>query len=113
MDKYVKNMNQTFVYWGTPARSGTGDFTFSAPVEIKGRKEDVVEIIRQKDGSEVVSTAVVFVDRKLALNGYLVEGDLNTYAAVNPQDIDGAYQIMAMGSSPNLSGTVELLWVKI
>jgi hypothetical protein len=106
-------MNQNFVYWGSPDRSGTGDFTFAAPIQIKGRKEDVCEIIRTKDNRELVSTAMVFVDRELEFNGYLVEGELADYVAVNPQDAVNCYQIMAAGSSPNLSGTIKLLWVKI
>lgn len=113
MDKYVKNMNQTFVYWGSPVNDGSGGFTFAAPVEIKGRMEDCMEIVRSKDGRELVSTAQVFVDRELDMDGYLVEGNLDTYAAVNPQDIAEAFQIMTKGSSPNLAGTIELLWVKI
>jgi len=113
LDKYVKGMNQTFVYWEHLKRSGTGQNTYSDPIEIKGRKEDESEVVRTRDGREIVSKAKIFVDRKLKLNSYLYEGLLTDITGEAPENVDEAYEVMISGASPNLSGTVELLWVVI
>lgn len=113
MDKYIKGMNQTFVYWAFTKRSGTGEILFSDPVEISGRKEDETEVVRTTDGREIVSKAKIFVDRNLILNSYLYEGELSDVTGESPQNVDGSFEIKVSGSSPNLAGTVELLWVII
>jgi len=77
-DVFLKSkLTQTAVYWGTPVKDGYGGFTYAAPIEIKCRWEDKAEIFKSLDGVEKVSNAIVYVDRDLSTEGFMMLGDLD------------------------------------
>lgn len=111
MTVYTRNFTQTLTYWPPSGNAAGGGVTYGAPVQIKARWQDKADLVRSADGQEVASSAIVYVDRALADKGYLYRG---ISASANPLTVPGAREILARGSSPDLSGTVELLkvWMK-
>lgn len=102
---YTRNMNQVATYWAPGANDGFGGLVYGAPVLIKCRWQERVTLVRNAQGREVPSRAVVYVDRKLLPQGMLILGDF--VASLDPLAI-GASEILSSGSSPNLRATLEL-----
>lgn len=105
MTNYTRNMPQTATYWAVASRNAFNEPTFAAPVQIKCRWEDKVVLFRDAAGRERVSTAVVYPNQPLALEGYLF---LGTSASTTPRALSGAHEILQVGASPNISGTLTL-----
>lgn len=105
MTPYTRNLNQVVTYWPPDGNDAFGGRTFGAPVEIAGRWQDKADLFRDVDGREVVSTAVVYTDRNVALRGFLY---LGSSVASDPLTVDGAREIRNVGKSPNLAATVTL-----
>lgn len=83
---------QTLTWWAASGGDGFGGDLFAAPLAIKGRWEDRTEkYIGQLDRRELISNAVVFVDRDVAVGDYLVQGDQTAQA--NPTLVAGAYKV--------------------
>lgn len=100
---YTHNMRERVTYWPV---SGTDTFDsplFGMPEPRMARWQDVAVLFRDAEGREVVSQAVVYVDREVKLGGYLFRG---VSAAGTPPD--GAFEIRQTGKSPNLTQTVTL-----
>lgn len=92
-------MLQTATYWGLPTPDVYGGGTFPAPVEIACRWEEKTELIRDRDGREVVSMATVYPDRELDEDGWLF---LGSSAAADPHEVEGAYQIKSFRKVPDI-----------
>ena len=110
MSIITKMRKQKCVYWGSPVSDGFGGHTFATAVEIDCRWEDKQELFVDAEGNEVLSQAVVYVDRDTDLNGYLwlgVESDLDSNHT-DPQVIDGAKPIRKRDKLPNLRATEYL-----
>ncbi len=107
MEIRTVDFNQVATYWAPLANDGFGGKTFDAPVLITCRFQAKVDLIRSSDGEEVASSHVAYVDRELADNGWLAEGDLT--ATLSPVGV--AHEILSRGSSPSLDGTEVLLKV--
>lgn len=93
MSMQVQNRyrKQQATYWPT-SPDGFGGDTFSTPVLIMVRWEDRREkYVSQLDRQEVVSKAVVFVDRDMKIGDYLCLG--NYVSNPDPSSLSGAYKI--------------------
>jgi len=65
---------QEITWWARNATDKFGQYTYSAPVVIKGRWEEKNELFRNRAGDEEVSAAVVYVDRNIEVGDYLMLG---------------------------------------
>lgn len=98
-------MTQDVTYWAPGVANEFDEITFPDPVVLKCRWQDVAVLFRNAQGQEVISNAVIYPAYKLELKGYVKKG-INT--DVNPQGLDGAFEIRQSGDSPNLGGTLTL-----
>lgn len=102
------NLNQTCVYWSPAGVNGFGEPLYADPVELACRWEDKQELFRDKEGQEVVSSAVVYPESTVVLGGYLFLGDLADLSSAeedDPRIVSNAKEIRSTGASPNLKGT--------
>lgn len=88
-------------YWGTPAPTGVGGWTFASPITFKGRWEERTERTLDRQGNDFTSTAQVFVPdtQVLDLGGYLYRG---TSVGADPTEVPGARPIAKIDSIPDL-----------
>lgn len=105
MAAYTRNMPQTVTYWAPDGVDDFGARTFAAPVEISGRWQNKRDLIRDADGRQIASSAVVYVSQQVANRGYLY---LGSSAASDPTSVDGAREIRNTGASPALTGDPTL-----
>lgn len=112
-----RTLKQTALYWGNPTPDGFGGYTFDTPIEIKCRWENQQELFINVDGEEQHSEAVVYVDRALGVEGFLMLGDFNDLSSSlseTPYDSSlDAYQIKAKKGIKNLkiNITVRKVWL--
>jgi len=99
---YTRNLKQDATYWPPGTNDGFGGVSFGAAAPIKCRWEDKAELFRNAQGQEVTSSAVVYVDRVLAIKGKLA---LGTFAGTPPVT---AREIRQVGGSPNLKAARDL-----
>ena len=99
MRAYTRNMRQAATYWPPGQNDGFGGVTYGDPVPVQCRWEDKAEQFRDSEGEEATSSAVVYVDRQLGLNGYIALGEY----ANGPIDA-GARQIRQRFATPSLDG---------
>jgi hypothetical protein len=95
-----RNLVQTITYWAPTNGTETNDFgqvETGNGVAITGRWENKVQQVRKSTGEEVTSMATVFVDREVAVGGFLREGDFDGDART-----EEAMQIQAYATSPDL-----------
>jgi hypothetical protein len=107
---YTRNMNQTATYWSPGLDDGYGgkDFTVIPPVLITCRWQDVAILFRDAAGREVTSSSIVYVDRTLAIGGFLFLGDAGMAVGGDPRRLAGAFEIRQIGTSPSLLATEVL-----
>jgi hypothetical protein len=101
VDKYLQ---QKAVYWGSPIQGAFGGKTFADPVEIDCRWRDRREIFQLANGEQVVSRAVILVDRDVDEQGMLYLGeldDLESSQQANPMTISRAYPIRRFDKIPD------------
>jgi len=113
MSIITRMRKQKAVYWATPVPDGHAGFTWTAPVEISCRWDDEQKIFVDPSGEEKLSTAIIYPDRVLTLEGYLWEGTLvdleeDNAVTTDPRNIDGARQIKQLAKTPNLRNTETL-----
>jgi len=109
----TSNLNQTAVLWMAGAQGFDGAYTYASPVEIACRWEDKIEIIKNNEGREIVSSARVFVDREITHDSYLYLGSLASVSGSHPYDVNGAYLVLITQDVSNLRGTERLLSVRL
>lgn len=106
MSHITRGLLQDVTYWGSPVSDGRGGFTFADPVLCKGRWEDKQEVFVDSKREEKVSSAVIYLDQDVEVDGYIALGDFtNDSAYEDPVDVDTAYKIRAFGKIPNLKAT--------
>lgn len=106
-DFIASKCTQPIVYWGNPVNDGYGGYTWDDPVEIKGRWEEVTEVIMGSDGKEIISQARVFLTQEVDEEGAMWLGSLDDLdSAPRPDDssVAGLYivafsRLPALGSS--------------
>jgi len=101
-----RKYKQTAVYWATSTNSGYGE-TYDAPVEIDCRWEDKEKLLIGLDGEEKMSTAKVFTNSTLAIDGFLFLGDLDDLSSstAGPRDVAASRKIIGTGKIPDLLGS--------
>jgi hypothetical protein len=103
----TRNLNQTAVYWGTPASDGQGGRTFDEPIDIDCRWENVNELFVDGQGQERRSSAVVYVSVDVVVGGYLYLGtltDLDSSEEDDPLSVNDAKEIRRFDTTPSLKG---------
>lgn len=98
-------MNQAMTYWAFVSLDRFSKPTFAAPVQIFCRWQDVAELFKDAQGQQRTSSAIIYSEYSLDLNGYVKRG---TDSTGYPVGLTGAYEILQTGSSPNLNGTITL-----
>jgi len=102
---------QKGIYWAAGDPGGYGQPSYSAPVEIDCRWEDVSERMVGPDNVEFVSRSIVYPDRVLVLNGFLKLGLVESATPASPVGVANAYPIRLLRQTPNLKNTETLLEV--
>lgn len=86
-------------------QTGTDEFgqpSFTAGVEIKCRWSDEAKEVIAPDGSKMISSSVVYVDRDME------PGDLLQNSPLSDSDVEEASRIEAFQKIPNLKATEYL-----
>ena len=82
---------------------GFGDYTHDDPVELKGRWEQRSELFIGAAGNELQSEAIVYLDTDVKVGDFLFLGTA-TSSTANPEDEDGARQVLAVKKIAALVG---------
>lgn len=98
----TRDLKQDATYWPSGSNDGFGGVAYGSAVAIKCRWQDEAVLFRNAQGQEVMSSAVVYVDRVLAMKGKLSLGTLTGAPPVT------AREIRQISSSPNVSATHAL-----
>lgn len=101
----TRKMLQTATYWGPATDDGLGNVTFPSPETIAVRWEARQELFRDAEAREIMSEAVVYVEKPLEIQGYLAEGDQTPTA--DPRDAGGR-EIRQHYTVPNLRNSEQL-----
>jgi hypothetical protein len=112
MSLITRMRRQTAVYWGPPVDDGNGGFTWPAAVEIACRWEEVKGAVKDPRTHETLSDSTIYVDRAVAINGYLWLGELAD-AEVDPTVMEEAKKITGYSETPNLRNTEVLRMAKV
>lgn len=103
---YAYDMNQAAMYWAPGTNDGAGGVSYAAPVQIRCRWQNKNDLFRSVDGQERVSSAVVYPDRALKVQGFLLLGTSVTDS--DPRRIADAFEIKQVATSPDLDLVDEL-----
>jgi hypothetical protein len=104
---FVSNlMRQTATYWPPSSNDGFGNVAHGAPVVLKCRWQDQIELAIDPQGEEFVSHTIVYPDRALAVQGFIALGDSSSEA--DPTVLEHAFEIRQVGVSPALKNDKEL-----
>jgi len=90
---------QIVTYWGAPSDNGWGVKTFTTPITMKCRWEDVVEHFINYKGEDQISRACIWVPQDVEQGGYLFLGEST---AADPTVLDGAYEIRMTYTTPDM-----------
>lgn len=112
---WLDQLSQTAVWWTNPVNDGFGKRTFDHGVEVKCRWEQKSELFVDAQARQVMSRAVVYVDRDLAVHDYLYLGTLEELAVVGiqPFELAEAFEIRAFKKIPSRDATrfVRTAWL--
>jgi len=87
-------------WWSVTGGDGFGGDAFASPVVIDGRWEDRQETFYGAlDRRELISKAVVHVDRDIAVGDYLYQGES---ALASPTTLSGALKVQRFDKVPDL-----------
>lgn len=102
---HTGRMNQTATYWAPCHLDGYGQprpGNCPEPVTIKVRWEDRQELMRDPEGREFRSQAVVYPAEMVSRGGWLAKGDHTD--TQDPQDVNGAFEVRDVRCTPSLRG---------
>ena len=80
--------------------NGYGQYSFAAPVVIRGRWEERAELFRDGNGDEQMSKVIVYIDTDVNIRDYLAEGDQSGTA--DPTTLPNAHEIKQYWKTPDL-----------
>jgi hypothetical protein len=105
---FERNLNQSCTYWGPTGVSDVyGKPTFSTPVLMDCRWEDITELFIDKNGQEVRSRSRLFLKSDVDLNGYLALGDHTSKASPLVEGLE-AWEVRNRKSTPDLRALKSL-----
>lgn len=94
---------QDAVYWPISSVDNYGQPVLGTPVQIRCRWEDRNEEFVDVNGTQLLSSAVVYVDRDVVPGGVLMLGTLADITdADNPKENDNAYEIRRFDNLPDI-----------
>jgi len=106
MSLITRMRRQNAVYWALDSIDQFGKKTFSSPVQIKVRWDDVTEEFLDSEGVRQVSKAVVYVGEDIEEGSVLMLGELSDITdAVNIKENEGAWEVRMFAKTPNLRAT--------
>lgn len=106
MSIITRMLKQIAVYWAPLAPDKFGKTTYAAPVEITCRWEQRDEEFKDRDGSVLISPAVVYVGQDVVVGGMLMLGELTSSVdETNPRANAGAWEIGRFDKLPTLRAT--------
>lgn len=116
MIRLIRSMRtQTAVYWAPFRVDEFGKQEYAAPAQMKCRWVDKAEFFNTKDGSQAVSSAFVYCDRIVKIDGVLWLGKLSDVPAEakpaangglwKPLKVDDAWIIRQFNRTPILRAT--------
>jgi hypothetical protein len=118
--KFVRSVCvQSAVYWGNPIADGFGGKAYTDIREIKVRWDDKQELIKDKEGKEVMSCAEITVIEDLSLDGVLRLGTFDDIADSTgtvppPEEVGDVYTILQVEKTPLFRSSTEFVrrvWV--
>lgn len=71
----VMRRNQAATYWYPTGNGSWGEPSWSDPQIIRVRWQDKTQLIRDKEGKEIVADAVVYTGKAIDLEGRLQKGE--------------------------------------
>lgn len=98
---YSRNMTQIATYFPPAGQDGFGDLSYGSAEAVTVRWQNKADLFRDQQGREVVSSAVVYVDREVQIGGKLGLGAIT--------DPTKAREIRNAGESPSLDGRTKLV----
>jgi hypothetical protein len=104
----IRGLNQKITYWAPNTSNQFGGLSYGAPIILDGRWEDSMENVITPAGQEIVSRAKIYTDTPVRDTGYIYPG-IPADLGVNPEAIDGAYEIRTVASIPDLRN-LKRLW---
>lgn len=116
--KFIKRVCvQPAVYWTPGTSDGYGGKIYTAPKEILCRWEDKQRLFKSSNGVEFATRSEILVQEELAMQGWLYLGTLASLSAYmdsegvcNPQDIEGAYEIVASDKTPLFRSSTQFVY---
>lgn len=109
MTFYADNMPHQATYWPAGQNDGEGGIAFgsTAPVLLACRWQNTKKLMRDAEGREFVSEAVVYLPQDVELLGQLALGDYTS--VLDPAEVDGAYEIRIVNKTSSLDGQSDLV----
>lgn len=111
----TEDLNQLATYWPPGGNTGAGKVSYGAPIVIACRWQDIQELVRNAADHVITCSSIVYVDRELVPQGYLVLGDhvsgTDSDGFLSPMEVAEARIIQALGQSPSLDADEVLLKV--
>lgn len=105
----ARALNQTLTYWEpTGITDLYGKPTWKSPVQLPCRWEDKQQEVMSKTGEEIVSKSRVFLLSTININGYLLLGSVST---ADPTQVEGAWEVQQVGTTPDLRNLKSLTTV--
>lgn len=106
----IKSMRrQKAVWW---ARESTPDefgrFAYDEPVEIDCRWDGASQEFQTPQGDTLVSKAVVYPDREVAVGDMLMEGEIDSNTPDDPREEPDASEVRGKAKTPNFRATETL-----
>lgn len=99
MPDFTRNLRQDATYWTLTGRSLYGKGVYTTPEVLKCRWEDCNELVVDKHGDQVKSSAKVFFAEDISLEGYLL---LGTSVDTDPTLAVGAREVIQVKRTPDL-----------
>ena len=93
------DLPQDITYWAYASEDEFGKVTFVAPVNIRGKWEDSIQLFTDLSGSEFRSLAIVYLESAVAVEGWLFNGKSTV---VDPRTVSGAREIKLYREIPDV-----------
>ncbi len=97
----TRHLEEEITHWPVTGSDGFGGFTFGAPALLEGRWEQKSELFVNFDLEEVLSMAVVYVDKDVDEGDFLGRGDQTAEADPTASSATG-FRIRNFASIPDL-----------
>jgi len=102
-NRLARNLREYATIWEVTSESVYEGIQVSTPQVIKCRWEDQAVLFRLITGEEVVSRAIVYVDRDVDIGTYMAYGDYKE--VLDPTTLDTAFRVRQTEKKNNLRAT--------